>query len=70
MRTEMIAATLVASIATRTTAGGLPPQWQHAFTLLFSSGSLETGLFNLATLAAYPLARWLLAQAFGGPCNG
>lgn len=70
MRIDMIAAALIELIATRSSPGGAPPHWQFAFTLVFSSETLASGLFKLATPAAYPLARWLLAQAFGGDCHG
>jgi hypothetical protein len=70
MRIDIIGAALIGLIATRTNPSGIAPQWQFAFTLVFSSETLAAGLFKLATLAAYPLARWLLAQALGGDCHG
>jgi len=70
MTIDIIAAALIGLIATRTTPSGIAPQWQFAFTLVFSSETLAAGLFRLAALAAYPLARWLLALSFGGDCHG
>jgi hypothetical protein len=70
MRIDVIAAALIGLIATRTTPSGVAPQWQFAFTLVFSSETLAVGLFRLTALAAFPLARWLLVQALVGDCHG